>query len=516
MLTFPLLVPALLLAHAAASPQTCDVVVTTAANPIFSYLGRSVAADGDTVLAGAHNDGAAVFFAFDPTSGSWSEGQRITPAIPEPGDGFGFDVELNGTLAIVGAPDSNAATASGGAAYVFRNVGGTWVEEAQLTASDAQLADFFGYSVAIDGDDVIVGALDADTPGASDSGAAYAFRYDSGTGVWSEVQKLVPALSATDDFMGKDVAVFGGLALVGAPGAGDRGAAYAFRRDPSTGAWNAETFALPVPEPHQRYGWGVDLGPGLAAVGAPSFASSAAYVFRQSGPSWQQEFRATAGFDMGRHVAIASDRLVVDADETAYLYDFDPVAGTWGSARPLTPTIPAHHPGYFAEDVALLDNAVIFGSYADRLFLFGGLDQTRVSSPACAPNGVNSTGVSARLTGTGSFVASDNDLTLHACDLPPNVFGYLLASREAGFIAAPGGSQGDLCLGGQIGRLVGQIANSGAFGRFSVAVDLTQVPQPNGTAAVVAGETWGFQGWYRDVNPAPTSNFTCVAEVAYQ
>jgi hypothetical protein len=136
----------------------------------------------------------------------------------------------------------------------------------------------------------------------------------------------------------------------------------------------------------------------------------------------------------------------------------------------------------------------------------GGLESTST----CASN-PSSTGSVAVLVGAGSNVVANNDVRLIATSMPLNAFGYFLASRTAGSVANPGGSRGVLCLGGSIGRYVGpgQILNSGAGGSISLQLDLTSMPQPTGPVAVVTGETWHFQAWFRDaVGGSATSNFT--------
>ena len=137
----------------------------------------------------------------------------------------------------------------------------------------------------------------------------------------------------------------------------------------------------------------------------------------------------------------------------------------------------------------------------------------------CGPAATNSSGESATITGDGSDEVAQNDLTLLASDLPQNSFSFFLASQTQGNTANPGGSEGTLCLGGSIGRFVGpgQIQNSGAVGEVSLSVDLTSVPQPNGSVAVAAGETWNFQGWFRDsVGGTATSNFTDGLSVTFR
>ena len=123
----------------------------------------------------------------------------------------------------------------------------------------------------------------------------------------------------------------------------------------------------------------------------------------------------------------------------------------------------------------------------------------------------NSTGVTGDISATGSDQVGLNDLTLTAGDLPANSFGFFLASQTQSQVANPGGSAGNLCLGGAIGRYVGpgQVLNSGSTGAFSLALDLTNTPQPTGTVAVQPGDTWNFTTWHRDaVGGTTTSNFT--------
>ncbi|MEM6568947.1 MAG: hypothetical protein AAF957_11080 [Planctomycetota bacterium] len=130
----------------------------------------------------------------------------------------------------------------------------------------------------------------------------------------------------------------------------------------------------------------------------------------------------------------------------------------------------------------------------------------------------NSTGVPAMMTGAGSNAVAQNDVTLTCVDLPTNSFGFFLTSLTQGLIVNPGGSSGNLCLGGQIGRYVGpgQIQNSGAAGEISLTLDLTQHPTPTGFVMVQPGDTWNFTAWYRDTAPAgATSNFGDGYEIVF-
>lgn len=120
----------------------------------------------------------------------------------------------------------------------------------------------------------------------------------------------------------------------------------------------------------------------------------------------------------------------------------------------------------------------------------------------------NSTAATGIISSTGSASIAQNDLVLEAANLPPNQFGFFVVSTTEGFIANPGGSSGNLCIAGDIGRYSGQIQSSGPAGVIGLAVDWNAMPQPSALVSAAVGETWHFQCWHRDVNIVQTSNFT--------
>ena len=148
--------------------------------------------------------------------------------------------------------------------------------------------------------------------------------------------------------------------------------------------------------------------------------------------------------------------------------------------------------------------------------LFAGLCEP--GAAYCSPAASNSTGQPGVIEGRGSAVIANDDFRLLANQLPTQSAGFFLCSQTQGFITNPGGSAGNLCLSGNIGRVVGgQILNSSFFGSFAVAVDFTSLPQPTGPVSAVIGETWNFQAWYRDaVAGQVTSNFTDAWSVTWQ
>ena len=129
----------------------------------------------------------------------------------------------------------------------------------------------------------------------------------------------------------------------------------------------------------------------------------------------------------------------------------------------------------------------------------------------------NTTGAVTAISASGSTVVSANDVTLVGADMPPNTFGMFVVSRDQGFVMNPGGSQGNLCLGGAIGRFTQSIVNSGAAGQVSVSIDLTNIPHPLTHFAVMPGDTLNFQLWHRDTVPmvGATSNYSEGLEISF-
>ncbi len=151
------------------------------------HLGSSVAIDGDTILAGAPEDddacpgsfvcfsGSAYLFVHNGTA--WTLEAKVTASDAGVVDSFGHSVALSADIALLGAYGNDEVGFSGGAAYLFRRSGGVWTEEEKLIGSDVGEWDQFGWSVAIHGSSVLVGATEDffELPG---PGSAYLFELD--------------------------------------------------------------------------------------------------------------------------------------------------------------------------------------------------------------------------------------------------------------------------------------------------------------------------------------------------
>ena len=172
-----------------------------------------------------------------------------------------------------------------------------------------------------------------------------------------------------------------------------------------------------------------------------------------------------------------------------------------------------------------LGHADVFASLSGALDVYSLYDNLVVEVPTSTLGTnyctavANSTGNTADMSALGSSSVAANNVTLMASEMPNNAFGFFLTSQTQGFIQNPGGSQGNLCLTGSIGRYVGpgQIQNSGSTGSISLAINLAQTPQPTGFVAIAAGQTWNFTAWHRDVvGGAATSNFSDGLSISFQ
>ncbi|MCP3918839.1 MAG: hypothetical protein GY711_25100 [bacterium] len=153
----------------------------------------------------------------------------------------------------------------------------------------------------------------------------------------------------------------------------------------------------------------------------------------------------------------------------------------------------------------------------------GPIDDT-LGTNYCTAN-THSGGIPGVMSANGSAIVADNRLTLTASDLPPNEFGYFIAGPGNGTVA-PANSSGIFCLAGgdpnHLGRYDGlcELFDSGVSGTGSLAIDLNNVPiaggvDPNGpfTRALLPGETWNFQCWFRD---SATNNFTDAVSILFE
>lgn len=238
------------------------------------------------------------------------------------------------------------------------------------------------------------------------------------------------------------------------------------------------------------------------------------------------EVYTTTGSHVGVETDLAAWTLAAVDDGTAQLDDGPPPpytfvrlaapfvlpAGTTGIALVATGAGHEHAIGNGANQVHMSrdGNMTLTAGTATDVPFTGALQSPRVFNGLICPRAPgsgycvaepNSTGNFGRLFAQGSTAAAANDLTLYAYRMPANQFGLFVVSRTQDFIPGlMGASNGNLCIGGVIGRFQGpgQVLSTEAQGRFKLTVDLTAIPLGGAAVVVLPGDQLNFQAWHRD------------------
>ena len=158
---------------------------------LLSFNAFAVDTDGD-----GFSDADEATLGTDPNDPTSPLENKLTASDGAAEDYFGRSVSIDGDTVVIGAALDDDNGIDSGSAYVFVRSNGMWSEQAKLIASDGAYQDYFGQSVSIDGDTVVIGVPEDDDNG-SKSGSAYV--YVRSNGVWSEQAKLTASDGALND-----------------------------------------------------------------------------------------------------------------------------------------------------------------------------------------------------------------------------------------------------------------------------------------------------------------------------
>ena len=432
--------------------------------------------------------GRVLLCEFDPTLQQW-----VTQDTLEPGPGHGpfplfysWHLALHEDVLIVSAPGlgvpmgGGPADARGGFfAYEKDSSGWNLVEIWELPAS-VSVGYPLGASVATDGQTLLSQGFQ--------SSVIFVLERSPLDGTWDLVQQIPNPFAIVDED-GIAMSVDGDTFMLGAEwnSGGAQGQVIEFVR--VNGAWvqGATLESGDSPLAGDGFGASVDLQGDVLAVGAHSSgpnggggatAPGAAYLFRRSSTGiWERDEKLIKqtnlnGEVFGSSIALHADAEFVVVGDRLYTFSSDREGAAFAYDLPL---------GQVQCDGAL-----------------------------------NSTGEPARLEVLGSRKAQAGHVRLKAMGLPPGLAGVFLGSQSSGFQSNPAGS-GNLCLGGAIARFsqAGQYGVASADGSYELSVDTQDIPFAPGVP-ILAGQTWHFQMWYRDLNPMPTTNLTSAVEVQFE
>jgi len=317
-------------------------------------FGKSISISNNQIIVSAYlenvngvtNCGAVYVFKKD-IDGIWKEQQKLIASDGSASDYFGYAITTSNNYIAIGAYNAYVnGNIYAGAVYIYhQNEDGTWSEAQKISASDCSANDYFGYSVSIDNDYILVGAQgeEHDTNGENPlyfAGSAYIFELDKVSGTWIEYQKIVPTDRGDSDCFGTSVSISGEYAMIGAykededptlsNTLNDAGSVYFFHHE-NSGEWIQIQKAVASDRSEtDLFGYSVSLCNNFAVVGSynedeDSFGtntlsnSGSAYCFKLNDSGTWDQFQKIKASDyniddcFGYSVSISGNNILVGA-----------------------------------------------------------------------------------------------------------------------------------------------------------------------------------------------------------
>ncbi|MCX7554850.1 hypothetical protein OS175_13300 [Marinicella sp. S1101] len=435
---------------------------------------RSVSVDGNRALIGAPTmDGTGLVFVYDFDGINWIESARLKPANISADDGFGQAVSLDGNRAVIGAyGDQGIINDNLGAAYVYEFDGVKWNEAQKLKPENLGTFGYFGWSVSLSGDRVLIGAF-IDFDDFNFSGDAFIYDFDGSR--WRESHNFSAGNGI--DFFGYSVSLDGDKALIGAPRSGD-----AYIYDFNGSEWVQNQQILPNDRVNDdNFGRSVVLKDDKAYVGSPTsnfnetiVESGAVYEFFFDGIIWVQNQKiiaenADAYDNFGRSLSLYDDRLAIGAPNglfeqrdmpipgKSYIFNFNGL--TWVQSHFFSDDNNVFD-RYYGIDISLSANHMLVGQLAisgsqsgsATSYLFDGNNWNQSQHISLGETGAANSnfGYSVSLSGNLALIGAYGDSTLGS-----NVgAAYLFQNNGSGWILRQKLFPQDALIDGNFGSTV--------------------------------------------------------------
>ena len=278
-------------------------------NPL-DYFGRSVSIYGDWAAVGSYledvggnvDQGAVYMYHFD--GANWSLDTTLHASDGSAEDFFGYSIDIHDDIMVIGADRfDNGAELDQGKAYVFKLSGGLWNETDGFLSSDGEADDRFGIECKIYDNTIVIGAYLDDHNGLVNSGSAYVFEVDA-NGLVSQSQKLVATDLEAGDFFGRSVAVYDDVIIIGSylhdsNNITESGQVYSFVKD-NASWYQSDIISSNEASEGDRLGRCVEICGKYMVAGAfqndvnnLTGEPGVAYLFERNGDNWQKVAKFT-------------------------------------------------------------------------------------------------------------------------------------------------------------------------------------------------------------------------------
>jgi predicted amidohydrolase len=256
------------------------------------------------------------------TNNGWIEQDKLLALDGYSFDYFGYSVDVYNDTIIIGVIWDDDNGENSGSAYIFTRSGSNWTQQAKLLASDGQAGDYFGFSVALYEDTAIIGANRDDDNGV-DSGSAYIFTQTGS--VWTQQAKLLASDGEADARFGQSVSIYEDTVIIGAYRDDSTiGSAYVFIRNDTSWIEQQKLKALDG-ETGDYFGISISIDNDYTIIGAiydnaSGVTSGSAYIFTRSGSIWTQQAKlippdGEKTDEFGNSVDIYGDTVIIGAPQ---------------------------------------------------------------------------------------------------------------------------------------------------------------------------------------------------------
>lgn len=351
----------------------------------FSLGASSTALFISSIVDDDNGPNSGSVYTFKQNNGLWSQDEKLNSneIIGSTQDSFGISVSFKGNRVAIGAHLDDDKGYNSGSVYIFDLINDSWNLTQKITANDIDENSYFGYSVSLSGDRLLIGAPQGIFVGTGDIGSAYIF--DLIDGIWTQTQKINASDGIIDNRFGFSVSLEQNRALVGAY-SDNSGSAYIYNL--IQGNWLESQKLQPINNSLSgKFGFSVSLGNSRLLIGAPRaynepdsngyYRRGAAYVFDMVNDQWlqtqklfdpYQDIDSSILADFGSSVSLSNNRALIGATfDTIYTHSmgsahiFDLNDGVWERTQKLAASDFGQHE-IFGYSVSLYNNKAIVGA----------------------------------------------------------------------------------------------------------------------------------------------------------